>query len=101
MPLDLDVKDASVFLVGEDGKMQKLGKIDVDSMNLEADMDTEYDSSEISRLKELKEGVTFELRMDTPDFTTSVRRFLQTVIDERFGSNNWRKHHGLPMWRMK
>lgn len=30
-----------------------------------------------------------------------VKRMVAMMIDERLGNNNWRKMHGLPMWRLR
>lgn len=68
-------------------------------------------------LTELNVGYSIELtpRQDMPDYKEAygcefsmelyqdicVKRLIETIIDPRLGSNNWRKYHGLPMWRSR
>lgn len=87
-------KNTDVFVVGKDGAFTKLGKV-AGSVELtpEGDFDLGFGITETD--------LSAEFETEIPFRDLCVKRLIATIIDKRFGSNNWRKLHGLPMWRLR
>lgn len=45
-------------------------------------------------LPKIHEGITIDIKLDS-----IFKRKLYAIADSRLANNNWRKMHGLPMWR--
>ena len=42
-----------------------------------------------------------EENIDKSNMDICVKRLAYSIIGSKKASNNWRKYHGLPMWRLK
>ena len=88
-PKDIETRDATLYIMNEDGTKTELGP--VASVDVADSLDIHVEEPVITHIP--KDEITFEATMDLSGW--------QNFIFKYMWCNNYRKMHGLPMQRRK
>lgn len=94
--MPLETREHKLMYQGEDGVFKELGIAKGLSITPTEDTANELDDL----VKSYKQSQSAEFSGYLSD-DVCVRKFVYSIIDKRLGTNNWRKLHGLPMWRLR
>lgn len=88
-PKDIETRDATLYIMNEDGTKVELGP--VASVDLADSSDIQVEEPVTIHMP--KDEIEFEATMDLSGWQSFIRRYMWC--------NNYRKMHGLPMQRRK